>query len=97
MPQPFRETFDGIGIADGEHFDAAIGKIARMTTQPERQRLRAGMRTERNTLHATADEETRSHHRRQPDAALQSITAARSAFVTGPMNSFATLPSGAMM
>jgi hypothetical protein len=96
MPQPFGESIDGIGLSDGQHLDAAIGKIACIAAQPERKRLRAGMRAERNALHTPADEETRSRHRRQPGAALASITAARSAFVTGPMNAFATLPSGAM-
>ena len=100
MPQPFGETFDGFGIADGQHFDAAIGKILRMTAYAERQRLRTGVCAERDALDTTADEEQRRHsigrHAYRPGAAWASMTAARSAPVTGPMNSFATLPSGAM-
>lgn len=97
MLQPFGESFDGRRIADGEHFDTTIGKISRIAAKAQRIRLRPGVRTERDALHASADEETRGRHRDQPAAALLSIAAASSAFVTGPMNSFAMLPSGAMM
>lgn len=97
MPQPFGEVLDGLGLADSKHFDATIGKIAGIAANTQRVRLRACVRTERDALHASADEETRGRHRDQPAAAMPSITAASSAFVTGPMNSFAILPSGAMM
>lgn len=101
VPQPCGETFDGSGIADGQHFDATIGKIPRMAAYAERQRLRTGVRPERHALHMPADEEQRRHtigrHAYRPGTARASMIAARSAPVTGPMNSFATLPSGAMM
>lgn len=94
--QPRGEALDGIGIADGEHFDATVGEIAGVAAQAQRLGLCPGVDAEGDALHAPADEEARGRHRDQP-AALPSMTAARSAFVTGPMNSFAILPSGAMM
>ncbi len=101
VPQPCGEAFDGFGIADGQHLDAAIGKIARMAAQIERERLRTGMRTECDALDTAADEEQHrrniGRHAYRPGAAWASMTAARSAPVTGPMNSLAILPSGAMM
>ncbi len=60
--QPCGETFDGSGVAEGQHFDAAIGEIARMAAYPERQRLRTRVSAERDALHAAADQEARSSH-----------------------------------
>ena len=100
VPQPLGETFDGFGRPDRQHFDAAIRKIPRMAAYAERQRLRTGVCAECDALDMTADIEQRRHsigrHAYRPGATWASMTAARSAPVTGPMNSFAILPSGAM-
>lgn len=82
-----------VRLAAGDDFDAAVGKIAGIAAQAERLRARLRPGAEGHALHEAGDQEARARHDYFFAAA---IALSRSVAVIGPVNFFATLPSGAI-
>lgn len=93
LPQPCLQLRQRVQLAGGDDLDATVGKVSGIALQIEflRARLRPG--AEGHALNQAGNQEARARHDYFFAAA---IALSRSVAVIGPVNFFATLPSGAI-
>src|SRR5690348_16493640 len=66
LAQPALQPVERFAGTAGQHLDAAIGEILRVTGHAELERLLARGGAEKHALHAAADDEARARHQASP-------------------------------